>query len=66
MIFDDISIDEHTDFHIIWNRAMTGQRHGDEILRPVIKDYHTIVRYAATTEDDFMLMDYNCRSYSAH
>ena len=60
MVYAGISIDEHTDLHIIRNGALTGQRYRDEILRPIVAPY------AVAIGDDLMLMDDNCRPHRAH
>ena len=60
MVYADISIDGHTDLHIIRNGALTGRRYRDEIFRFIL------LSYAAAIEDDFILMDDNCRPYRAN
>lgn len=50
-------INRRTDFHIIQNEALIGQRYRKEILRS------TAVLYAAAIGDNFMLMDDNCKPH---
>ena len=45
---------------ITWNRALTGRRFRDEILKPVV------VPYSAAIGDNFMLIDDNCRLHPAN
>ena len=59
MVHAGISIEMCTNLHIIRNRALTGRRYRDEILRPIV------VPYAAAIGDDFILMDDNCRPHRA-
>ncbi|GFT62402.1 transposable element Tcb2 transposase [Trichonephila clavipes] len=55
LVYGGISIDGRTDLYIIRDGPLTARRYRDEILRPIV------VPYAAAIEDDFILMDYNCR-----
>ncbi|GFW73025.1 transposable element Tcb2 transposase [Trichonephila clavipes] len=55
LVYGGISIDGRTDFYIIRDGPLTTRRYRDEILRPIV------VPYAAAIEDDFILMDDNCR-----
>ena len=54
-VYVDISIYEFTDLRIIWNGALIGCRFRNEIFKPFV------AFYAAAIEDNFMLMDGNCR-----
>ncbi|GFY03071.1 transposable element Tcb2 transposase [Trichonephila clavipes] len=55
LVYGGISIDGRTDLYIIRDGPLTARRNRDEILRPIV------VSYAAAIEDDFILMDDNCR-----
>ncbi|GFV84909.1 transposable element Tcb2 transposase [Trichonephila clavipes] len=55
-----ISIDECTDLYIIRDGPLTARRYRDEIHRPIV------VPYAAAIEDDFILMDDNCKPHNAN
>ncbi|GFX35458.1 transposable element Tcb2 transposase [Trichonephila clavipes] len=55
LVYGGISIDGRTDPYIIRDGPLTARRYRDEILRP------SVVPYAAAIEDDFILMDDNCR-----
>ncbi|GFV25870.1 transposable element Tcb2 transposase [Trichonephila clavipes] len=59
-VYGGISIDVRTDLYIIRDGPLTARRYRDEILRPVL------VPYAAAIEDDFILMDDNCRPHRAN
>ncbi|GFW41936.1 transposable element Tcb2 transposase [Trichonephila clavipes] len=60
LVYGGISIDGHTDLYIIRDGPLTARRCRDEILRPIV------VPYAAAIEDDFILMDDNCRPHRAN
>ena len=60
MTYAGISIDGHTNLHIIQNGALTGGLYRDENLRPIV------VPYAAAIGDNFMLIDNNCRPHRAY
>ncbi|GFX35615.1 transposable element Tcb2 transposase [Trichonephila clavipes] len=60
LVYGGISIDGCTDPYIIRDGPLTARRYRDEILRPIV------VPYAAAIEDDFILMDDNCRPYRAN
>ncbi|GFX12229.1 transposable element Tcb2 transposase [Trichonephila clavipes] len=60
LVYGGISIDGHTDPYIIRDGPLTARRYRDEILRPIV------VPYAAAIEDDFILMDDNCRPHRAN
>ncbi|GFT44087.1 transposable element Tcb2 transposase [Trichonephila clavipes] len=55
LVYGGISIDGRTDLYIIRGGPLTAHRYRDEVLRPIV------VPYAAAIEDDFILMDENCR-----
>ncbi|GFT25432.1 transposable element Tcb2 transposase [Trichonephila clavipes] len=57
LVYGGISIDGRTDFYIIRDGPLTARRYRDEIFRPIV------VPYAAAIEDDFILMDDNCRPH---
>ncbi|GFV56826.1 transposable element Tcb2 transposase [Trichonephila clavipes] len=59
LVYGGISIDGRTDIYIIRDGPLTARRYRDEILRP-------IVTYAVAIEDDFILMDDNCRPHRAN
>ncbi|GFX82411.1 transposable element Tcb2 transposase [Trichonephila clavipes] len=58
LVYGGISIDGRTDLCITRGGPLTARRYRDEILRPIV------VSYAAAIEDDFILMDDNCRPTS--
>ncbi|GFV78540.1 transposable element Tcb2 transposase [Trichonephila clavipes] len=60
LVYGGISIDGRTDLYIIRDGPMTARRYRDEIFRPIV------VPYAAAIEDDFILMDDNCRPHCAN
>ncbi|GFX99643.1 transposable element Tcb2 transposase [Trichonephila clavipes] len=60
LVYGGISIDGRTDLYIIRDGPLTARRYRDEILRPIV------VPYAAAIEDDFILMDDNCRPHRAN
>ncbi|GFV83444.1 transposable element Tcb2 transposase [Trichonephila clavipes] len=60
LVYGGISIDGCTDLYIIRDGSLTARRYRDEILRPIV------VPYAAAIEDDFILMDDNCRQHRAN
>ncbi|GFU19991.1 transposable element Tcb2 transposase [Trichonephila clavipes] len=57
LVYGGISIDGRTDLYIIRYGPLTARRYRDEIFRPIV------VPYAAAIEDDFILMDDNCRPH---
>ncbi|GFW37964.1 transposable element Tcb2 transposase [Trichonephila clavipes] len=59
LVYGGISIDGRTDLYIIRDGPLTARRYRDEIFRPIV------VPYAAAIEDDFILMNDNCRSHRA-
>ncbi|GFT98186.1 transposable element Tcb2 transposase [Trichonephila clavipes] len=60
LVYGGISIDGCTDLYIIRDGHLTARQYRDEILRPIV------VPYAAAIEDDFILMDDNCRPHRAN
>ncbi|GFX06335.1 transposable element Tcb2 transposase [Trichonephila clavipes] len=60
LVYGGISIDGRTDLYIIRDGPLTARRYKDEILRRIV------VPYAAAIEDDFILMDDNCRPHRAN
>ncbi|GFS78910.1 transposable element Tcb2 transposase [Trichonephila clavipes] len=60
LVYDGISIEGCTNLYIIRDGPLTARRCRDEILRP------TVVSYAASIGDDFILMDDNCRPHRAN
>ncbi|GFW92586.1 transposable element Tcb2 transposase [Trichonephila clavipes] len=60
LVYGGISIDGRTDLYIFRGGPLTARRYRDEILRPIV------VPHAAAIEDDFILMDDNCRPHRAN
>ncbi|GFW03758.1 transposable element Tcb2 transposase [Trichonephila clavipes] len=60
LVYGGISIGGRTDFYIIRDGPLTARRYRDEILRPIV------VLFTASIEDDFILMDDNCRPHRAN
>ncbi|GFV21643.1 transposable element Tcb2 transposase [Trichonephila clavipes] len=60
LVYGGISIDARTDLYIIRDGPLTARRYKDEILRPIV------VPYAVSIEDNFILMDDNCRPHRAN
>ncbi|GFV60462.1 transposable element Tcb2 transposase [Trichonephila clavipes] len=60
LVYGGITIVGRTDLYIIRDGPMTARRYRDEILR------HIEVPYAAAIEDDFILMNDNCRPHRAN
>ncbi|GFW65757.1 transposable element Tcb1 transposase [Trichonephila clavipes] len=60
LVYGGISIDGRTDLYIIRDGPLTARRYRDDILRPIV------VPYAAAIDDDFILMNDNCRQYRAN
>ncbi|GFW34622.1 transposable element Tcb2 transposase [Trichonephila clavipes] len=60
LVYGGNSIDGCTDLYIIRDVPLTARRYRNKILRPIV------VPYAAAIEDDFILMDDNCRPNRAN